>query len=86
MTLPFRTLALPAIAALGLAACDSDVTPETQLPADDEAEMVVSDPVPRETPVSPDLNGAKSAETEQPTLGVDSVEGDLGSGAEPPSN
>ncbi len=86
MKMSIRSIALPTIAALGLAACDSDVTPETELAADDEAEMVVSDPVPRETPVSPDLNGAKSAETEQPTLGVDSVEGDLGSGAEPPSN
>ena len=78
-------------AALMLAACTGETEPvETeQLPDElvDETTQTqeIEDPVAREEPIPPEMNGAQSAETDQPTLGTNSVEGDLGSGAEPPN-
>ena len=79
------------LGALGLAACTGETMPDSGDDVSDEvidetsADLEVSDPVAREEPVPVDANGAKSAETEQPTLGAEAVEGDLGSGAQPPN-
>ncbi|QUL37017.1 hypothetical protein [Erythrobacter sp. JK5] len=86
-----HSLALSAsLAALALSAC----TPETpsdpdQTVTDDIVEATDRDvdpqqPIARETPLPPETDAANSADTDQPTLGVDQVDTDaLGSGAEP---
>ena len=63
-------------ASLMLVACTGDVEPDSELAVDDSEAVSIDAPGLR---VEPDSNGAKSAVTDQPTLGAGSVAGDLGS-------
>ncbi|MBD2842932.1 hypothetical protein [Erythrobacter rubeus] len=88
---PLRYAAPLCLTIAGLTACTGETMPDSGDDVSDEvidatsSDLNVEQPVVRETPLPVDANGAKSADTEQPTIGADAVSGEVGSGAEAPN-
>ncbi|MGB3710101.1 MAG: hypothetical protein WA985_00265 [Erythrobacter sp.] len=74
--LPIMVLSAATAASFTLAACTGETTADTEIATEDTENVGIEAPG---LQTQPDSNGAKSAETDQPTLGADSVSGDLGS-------
>jgi len=74
--LPVTLLGTATAACFTLAACTGETEPDTELSTGEQETIGIEAPG---LQTIPEDNGAKSAETDQPRIGADSVEAELGS-------